>query len=250
MTLSIGLLLPDVLGTYGDDGNALVLRQRARLRGIDAEITRITLADSIPESCDVYCIGGGEDAAQILAADHLRAHDGLARAAASDTPILAICAGFQVLGESFHAAGSVHEGLGLIDATTSPLEHRAIGEVLADPSEQLTSLMSEAARISGTETLRFSGFENHMGATILGADAQPLCSVTHGIGNTANGAGAGVDGAIQGSVLATYMHGPVLARNPHLADLLLARAIGVEFTELEPLVLDEVSQLRRERIKR
>ncbi|MBV7282211.1 MULTISPECIES: type 1 glutamine amidotransferase [unclassified Corynebacterium] len=249
MTLTIGLLLPDVLGTYGDDGNALVLRQRARLRGIDADIHRITLQDAIPDSCDLYCMGGGEDAAQVLAAEHLRAHGGLIRAAEKKTPILSICAGFQVLGESFHASGGVHEGLGLIDATTAQLRTRAIGEVEATPSTVLTEQISDAQRISGTVSLRLSGFENHMGSTVLGPDAQPLCSITRGVGNTDSGHGAGCDGAIQGTVIATYMHGPFLARNPHIADLLLARAMGVEFTDLEPLVLDEVSQLREERLE-
>ena len=91
-TLQIGLVLPDVLGTYGDDGNALVLRQRARMRGFDANIVRIHLGDPIPTSLDVYCLGGGEDTAQILAAEHINTDGGLHKAAAAGRPILAICA--------------------------------------------------------------------------------------------------------------------------------------------------------------
>ena len=82
-TLQIGLVLPDVLGTYGDDGNALVLRQRARMRGFDANIVRIHLGDPIPTSLDVYCLGGGEDTAQILAAEHINTDGGLHKAAAA-----------------------------------------------------------------------------------------------------------------------------------------------------------------------
>lgn len=85
-TLQIGLVLPDVLGTYGDDGNALVLRQRARMRGFDANIVRIHLGDPIPTSLDVYCLGGGEDTAQILAAEHINTDGGLHKAAAPADP--------------------------------------------------------------------------------------------------------------------------------------------------------------------
>lgn len=234
--LTIGLILPDVLSTYGDDGNALVLRQRARMRGIEAEILPLPLSSSVPENLDLYCLGGGEDSAQILAAQHLRKDGGLARAAANNRPIFAICAGLQVLGTSFHAAGKIVEGLGLIDATTSQLAKRTIGELAGTPLlEGLTAPLT--------------GFENHMGATILGSDAKPLQKVHRGIGNCdthADPEQAGYDGAVQGSIIATYMHGPALARNPELADLLLERATGMT---LEPLILEEVEALRAERLQ-
>ena len=230
--LTIGLILPDVLGTYGDDGNALVLRQRARMRGLDAEIRPFLLTDEITADCDVYTLGGGEDSAQVLAAERLKASPGLQRAADNGTPILAICAGLQVLGRSFNAAGRSVEGISLIDATTTPLSTRAIGEVTTTPA---TDLLTEP----------LTGFENHMGGTVLGPDAQPLGRVTRGVGNL----DSTVEGAVQGSVIATYMHGPVLARNPQLADLLLARALGVDTAELAPLELDVVDALRAERLK-
>ena len=128
--LTIGLVLPDVLGTYGDDGNALVLRQRARMRGMDAEIHRITLGDAVPESLDVYTVGGGEDVAQILAAEHLIADGGITRAVNAGRPVLAICAGLQVFGHSFRASDRMVDGLGLIDATTSSLQRKFISLVL------------------------------------------------------------------------------------------------------------------------
>ncbi|MBP3089427.1 glutamine amidotransferase [Corynebacterium sp. sy017] len=240
-TLSIGLVLPDVLGTYGDDGNALVLRQRARMRGIDAEIVTVHLGQAVPEHLDLYCLGGGEDTAQILAVEHLAKEKGLQRAVRNNAPVLAICAGFQILGESFRAGGKIIDGLGLIDATTVSMQRRAIGEVRSTPA---LSELSEP----------LTGFENHMGATILGADATALGTVSKGIGNAdayaveETGAPSEqkvAEGAIQGSVLGTYMHGPVLARNPELADLLLARALG---THLEPLDLPVVDQLRKERL--
>ncbi len=247
--LTIGLVLPDVLGTYGDDGNALVLRQRARMRGVDAEILPVKLGESVPESLDLYCLGGGEDTAQILAAEHLIADGGLTRAAWAGRPILGVCAGLQVLGESFRAGGRVIDGLGLIDATTVSLQTRAIGEITSTPTR---------AGLTADLTEPLTGFENHLGATLLGPGAEPLGRVTRGIGNCDVAASADVsdgtrqrfaEGAVQGSVIATYMHGPVLARNPQLADLLLARAMGVALGELEPLEIAVVDKLRLERLK-
>ncbi|SBS74567.1 CobB/CobQ domain protein glutamine amidotransferase [uncultured Mycobacterium sp.] len=228
-TVRIGLVLPDVMGTYGDGGNAVVLRQRLRLRGIAAEIVEITLADPVPDSLDLYTLGGAEDYAQRLATKHLLAHQGLQRATARGAPVLAICAAIQVLGHWYEtSAGERVEGVGLLDVTTSPQPSRTIGEVVSTPL------------VNGM-TLPLTGFENHRGGTVLGPDARPLAAVVKGAGNRA---GDGYDGAVQGSVVATYLHGPCLARNPELADLLLSRVVG----PLEPLELAEVEQLRRERL--
>jgi len=112
--------------------------------------------------------------------------------------------------------------------TTSPQSERTIGEVTSTP---LLAELSDP----------LTGFENHRGGTVLGSDAQPLAAVVRGAGNRL---GDGVDGAVQGSVVATYLHGPCLARNPELADLLLSRVVG----PLPPLPLPEVDELRRERL--
>ena len=271
--LNIGLVLPDVLGTYGDDGNALVLRQRARLRGITAEIHTIRYGEAVPETLDVYTLGGGEDVAQLLAAEHLRADGGLVRAAAAGRPVLAICAGLQVLGESFHAGGKLADGLGLLDATTSQLGKRMIGELHSEPYRGAgagvgasadganagdgAGAQSLAADLSElTEPL--TGFANHMGATILGPDARPLGLLRARGGMVGNTDAHGVEaadvvikdgeeqqryeGAVQGSVIATYMHGPALARNPHLADVLLARALGTTVAELPGLGAGSIAE--------
>ncbi|WP_259908097.1 type 1 glutamine amidotransferase [Dietzia cinnamea] len=238
-TVRIGLVLPDVMGTYGDDGNSLVLRQRLRWRGYDAEIVRITLEDAVPDSCDLYTVGGGEDAAQKLASRHLSASPGLQRAVERGAPVLAICAGMQVFGEWFVVSdGSRAPGLGLLDVTTSPQATRSIGELVVAP------------QVDGL-TQPLTGFENHMGATVLGSDAAPLGGVTSGVGNGVPAgrpvpAGGLAEGVVQGSIIATYMHGPVLARNPELADLLLCRALGVD--SLPPVEVPAVERLRRERI--
>jgi lipid II isoglutaminyl synthase (glutamine-hydrolysing) len=229
VTVQIGLVLPDVMGTYGDGGNAVVLRRRLLLRGIDAEIVEITLADPVPESLDLYTLGGAEDYAQRLATRHLARYPGLQRAAARGAPVLAICAAIQVLGHWYEtSAGERVDGVGMLDVTTSPQESRTIGEVSSTPL------------VDGL-TDPLTGFENHRGGTVLGPSAQPLAAVTKGAGNRA---GDGYDGAVQGSVVATYLHGPCLARNPQLADLLLSRVVG----DLPPLKLPEVDLLRRERL--
>ncbi|GAA0212112.1 type 1 glutamine amidotransferase [Corynebacterium riegelii] len=239
--LTIGLVLPDVLGTYGDDGNALVLRERARRRGINAEIRRIMLSDEVPADCDVYTLGGGEDSAQIIAAARLAASPGLQAAAAAGRPIFAVCAGMQILGHTFHAGGSECQGLSLIDVSTHPSPTRSIGELASVPTR---------AGVTRALTEPLTGFENHLGATTLGADASALGKVTRGVGNggDASGSGDAVEGVVQGSIIATYMHGPALARNPQLADLLLAQALGVELAELEPLEIPVIDRLRMERL--
>jgi CobQ-like glutamine amidotransferase family enzyme len=143
--------------------------------------------------------------------------------------VLAICAAIQVLGHWYEtSAGERVDGVGLLDVTTAPQPERTIGEVTATPL------------IDGL-TQPLTGFENHRGGTVLGPQARPLARVTKGSGNRA---GDGHDGAVQGSVVATYLHGCCLARNPELADYLLSQVVG----DLPPLELPEVELLRRERL--
>lgn len=228
-TVRVGLVLPDVMGTYGDGGNSVVLAQRLRLRGFQAEIVDITLDDPVPDSLDLYTLGGAEDYAQRLATKHLIKHPGLQRAAERGAPVLAICAAIQVLGHWYEtSAGERIDGVGMLDVTTSPQDQRTIGEVVSQPL------------LDGL-TDKLTGFENHRGGTVLGTAATPLAKVLSGAGNKA---GDGFDGAVQGSVVATYLHGPCLARNPQLADHLLSRVVG----DLAPLELPEVDLLRRERL--
>jgi lipid II isoglutaminyl synthase (glutamine-hydrolysing) len=225
--LRIALVFPSVLGTYGDGGNATVLVERLRWRGIAAEIVSVEIDDEVPGQVDLYVLGGGEDSAQTLAVSRLR-NGALAHAAADGTPIFAVCAGFQILGETFlDGHGDTHAGLGLIDCRTDRLPgSRAVGELLGE------------ATLAGVGTV--TGYENHGGRTVLGTAARPFSIVTSGVGN---GDGA-ADGAVQGSVVATYLHGPALARNPALADQLLTGVWG----PLEPLDDREELELRRERL--
>ena len=224
----IALVYPSVLGTYGDGGNAVVLTQRLRWRGIAAEIVPVEIGDSLPVQVDGYVLGGGEDSAQTLAVSRL-ADGSLRRAAVGGTPVFAVCAGFQILGATFlDGHGEVHPGLGMIDCTTDRLDGpRAVGELLT------TSTLADVGLLTG--------YENHGGRTVLGPEAIPLGTVTAGVGNGHSAA----DGAVQGSVLATYLHGPALARNPALADELLRRIVG----PLSPLDDHEERDLHDERVR-
>ena len=229
-TLTIVHIYPTVLGLYGDRGNALVLAYRARARGITAEVVSINPGEPVPATADIYLLGGAEDLAQERATELLRADGGLAAAVTAGRSVLAICAGFQVLGASFPAAGRIIAGLGLLDVETVPGSPRAVGEVVAEFVDLALPTLT--------------GYENHGGRTRLGADAEPLARVSTGIGN---GGGDGTDGAVHGSIVASYLHGPMLARNPALADLLLTRATGADLAPLDDTLTDA---LRSERLTR
>jgi CobQ-like glutamine amidotransferase family enzyme len=226
--VTIALVYPDLLSTYGDRGNGIVLQRRAEWRGIDAKTIVVRSHDNVPAGADIYLIGGGEDGSQTLAARALRADGGLARAAACGAVIFGVCAGYQILGNSFCGAdGKRVDGVGLLDIDSNRRAERAVGEVVASSSHGLSIPL-------------MSGFENHIGGTLLGNDASPLASVLAGIGN-----GNGTEGAQCGRIIGTYLHGPVLARNPNLADLLLS---WVTKNELSPIDDAWIDRLRRERL--
>src|SRR4051812_23120623 len=225
-TVRIALLFPELLGTYGDGGNAVVLTQRLRWRGLDAELVHVPVVEPVPSTCDLYVLGGGEDAPQTLATERL-ADGGLARAVDGGAVVFAVCAGFQILGRAFTGAdGEQQPGLGVLDCETRPKGTRQIGELVVQPSALDLPLLT--------------GFENHGGITELGEDATPLGSVLVGSGN---GTG-GVEGVVTGKVVGTYLHGPALARNPAFADALLSWVVGA----LDPLDDTVVEALRAERL--
>jgi CobQ-like glutamine amidotransferase family enzyme len=228
--VAIALLYPELLGTYGDGGNAAVLVQRLRWRSIPAEVVDVHAGEPIPRSCQLYLMGGGEDAPQALAAHELRSGAVLTEAVDAGAAVLAVCAGLQVLGNRFVGEdGKPHDGLGLLDCETHRDDRpRRVGEVVVtpDPSIDLPEL---------------TGYENHGGVTTLGPTAQPLGRVVVGHGNDG---GDGTEGIVNGRVVGTYLHGPVLARNPALADHLLSSVLG----PLEPIDDGEVDALRKERL--
>lgn len=222
-------IYPDLLGTYGDGGNVMALRHRAGLHGLNVDVTVVAPGQPVPRGGDLYVLGGGEDTAQTAAAQALINDGGLTAAAESGAAVLAICAGYQLLGEYFpDATGTPFKGVGILDVTTDRLPSRAVGELAADPSP-------------GTGLSQIlTGYENHAGATHLGPDAAPLAKVRAGIGN-----GDASEGAVMGRIIGTYLHGPCLARNPQLADQLLSWVSG---RTLESIVEPEVEALRAERL--
>lgn len=228
-------LFPDLLGTYGDGGNAIVLGQRLAWRDIPARVIDVTTRDDVPADAQLYVIGGGEDGPQGRAATLLEQSGALHHAVAQGAAVLAVCAGFQILGNAFlQPDGTSVAGLGLLDVVSrrGPGK-RIVGELVTDPPASL-----------GLPPL--TGYENHGGVTELGADATPLGQVRVGVGNMPD---AGVEGALQGRIVATYMHGPVLARNPALADLLLAWALDVAPGSLDALDDARIDALRAARFR-
>jgi hypothetical protein len=194
-------LFPELLGTYGDRGNATVLRSRLARRGIAARIVEVGPDDAIPASLDCYLLGGGEDHAEIVALDRL-ARSPLRDAWERGAVVIGVCAGLQLLGARVMLEGEPRDALGFVDATTAPGPERCVGEVVIDASDP----------VLGSVT----GFENHQGVTVLGAGVQPL-------GRHRDGR---VEGVLGERLIATYLHGPVLVRNPLLADRVLTWITG------------------------
>lgn len=210
----IVLVYPELLGTYGDGGNAMVLAARAQWRGLRAETVPVRAGEPVPDGGDIYLLGGGEDEPQALAAAGLRTGE-LSRAVTGGAALLAVCAGLQVIGTSFPGTdGRLHDGVGLVELSTAPGTPRVVGDLVVSPRREL-----------GLPVLY--GYENHGGRTTLGPGLQPLGEVRRGLGN---GAGRAWDGVLAGPgagwVVGTYLHGPVLAQNPALADRLLAHVVG------------------------
>ena len=202
-------LLPELLGTYGDQGNAETLAWRLNQRGITNQVIHASAHAEIPADGDFYLLGGGEDDAQIAAVELLRKNNVLQSALANGAQIFAVCAGFQLLGQSFPASGGrIIEGLGLLPVVTESANPRSVGELLMDSTLGIGAL---------------TGFENHAGQSKFVDKLQPLGIVKQGIGNHLS---ESCDGAITDQIIATYMHGPALVRNPKLADLFLSRKLG------------------------
>lgn len=207
--IRIGLVYPQLLGTYGDRGNAEVLAWRLRCRGHPAQVVELPAPVAIPAGLDAYLLGGGEDLNQAVAVGLLRGRPGrgLHAALEAGAPALAVCGSLQLLGTSYlDGAGRQTPGLCLLDLDTVASGPRCVGEVVARMPD-------------GT---LLTGFENHGGRTRLGPGAEPLAGVLVGNGN--NGEDH-TEGARIGNLLATYLHGPVLARNPALADAIAAAVL-------------------------
>ncbi len=218
--LQVVHLYPDLLRTYGDRGNILTIERRAEWRGFSVETTGVSRGEPMPRHADLIVLGGGADRVQrAIVHDLLARRSDFLDALADGATVLGVCGGYQLLGDRYIAAdGTAMEGLSLLDVTTASGTSRIIGAVRA------------FGNFDGVG-LELVGFQNHGGRTTLGPAATPLAGVRRGVGNN------GVDrteGAVQGGVVGTYLHGPILAANPEFADALLRRAL-VKLTGGEPL---------------
>jgi CobQ-like glutamine amidotransferase family enzyme len=211
MKIRVGHLYPDYLNIYADRGNIAVLAARALARGHDLDVRAIGMGDAVPVGeIDLFYVGGGQDREQELVAHDLAAKSEPLRDAVEDgAAFLAVCGGYQLLGRFYRdVAGTELPGIGLLPLHTVAGERRMIGDVLLE------------CEWAG-ETL--AGFENHAGRTILDDGAEPLGRVVSGFGN--DGA-SGFEGCRYKRAYGTYLHGPLLPRNPWLADRLLEEALA------------------------
>jgi lipid II isoglutaminyl synthase (glutamine-hydrolysing) len=230
-TLRVCALYPDLMNIYADRGNLLMLERRCEWRGIGFEATAAGLGDAIdPAAHDLFYLGGGQDRDQRLCAYDLveTKRDALHAAAAQDRLILGVCGGYQLLGHSYELGDEHIPGLGLVDLKTVRGEgggDRLIGNI--------------AIELDG-RTL--AGFENHGGRTHLGAGEQPLGRVLKGHGNDGR---SGYEGVRRGSVIGTYMHGPLLPKNAWFADWLIAQAVGGDLAPLDDTLEDAAHRSAR-----
>jgi CobQ-like glutamine amidotransferase family enzyme len=223
MKITVGHLYPDYLNIYADRGNIAVLAERARARGHELEVVAIGLGEAVPvDRVDLFYVGGGQDREQALvAADLVAKGEVLGEAADAGVAFLAVCGGYQLLGRFYRdRAGVELPGIGLLPLHTVAGDRRLIGNVLLDCEWAGRTL---------------AGFENHAGRTYLDEGAEPLGRVLAGFGNDGS---SGYEGCRAGRVYGTYLHGPLLPRNPWFADLLLADTLAHctgSAVELEPL---------------
>jgi CobQ-like glutamine amidotransferase family enzyme len=226
--IGVGHLFPDYLNIYADRGNMAVLAQRAAWRGHELGVEPLGADDVVqPGQHDLYYIGGGQDREQELIAPALAAHGpALVRAVEGGAALLAVCGGYQLLGRFYRdQRGEELPGVGLFPLHTVAGERRMIGDVLLE------------CELEPEERRTLAGFENHAGRTYLDQGAEPLGTVLAGFGNDGE---SGYEGCRARRAIGTYLHGPLLPRNPWLADWLLAQALAhradeAVAPELEPL---------------
>ena len=225
-TLRVCALYPDLMNIYADRGNLLLLRRRCEWRGIGFELTGAGIGDAIDaRAADLFYIGGGQDRDQALCAQDLATvkRDALHAAAARGAVVFAVCGGLQLLGHGYDVDGDRLPGVGLVDLDTRR----------EDGPRLLGNIAIELDLPGGPPLL--AGFENHAGRTYLGAGERPLGRVVHGNGNNGHDKTEGVRGGAHGTVIGTYMHGPLLPKNTAFADWLIATALGIAAHELPPL---------------
>ncbi|HMD51998.1 MAG TPA: glutamine amidotransferase [Solirubrobacteraceae bacterium] len=226
--LRVCALYPDLMNIYADRGNLLVLQRRCEWRGIGFQQTASGLGEQLDgEAHDLFYLGGGQDRDQRLVAADLLAgkRDALHAAAGRGAVILGVCGGYQLLGHSYALEGESIAGVGLLDVeTVRGSGPRLIGNVAIEVS------LEQGRRTEPPRVL--AGFENHGGRTRLADGQAALGRVLSGHGNDGR---SGLEGARTANTIGTYLHGPLLPKNVWFADWLIARALGLPASSLEPL---------------
>lgn len=232
MKLIIGYLYGDLMNIYGDTGNIIALKKRTQWRGIDVEVKNISTGGKLKKGeTDIYFFGGGQDQAQgIVATDLVKSGKGkvIKSEVERGVPLLAICGGYQLLGEYYTPhKGPKLEGVGLFPTYTIASHNRMIGNIVINVhSSQFTVKLTNNYLV---------GFENHSGKTYLRKVAKPLGKVISGFGN--NGEDQ-TEGCVYKNAIGCYMHGSLLPKNPELADWLIQKALETKYgkgVQLKPL---------------
>jgi lipid II isoglutaminyl synthase (glutamine-hydrolysing) len=213
-------LYPELMNIYADRGNIAVLRARCEWRGLGFEHAASSLGEPLdPDAHDLFYMGGGQDRDQAaVAQDMVETKTAALHAAAGrGAVVLAVCGGYQLLGESYVVDGEMLPGVGLVELRT-----------VREPGPRLIGNCAIEADL-GTGPRVIAGFENHGGRTYLGPDEQPLGHVLSGHGNNGRD---GFEGVQHGNVIGTYLHGPLLPKNAWLADRLIELALGIDLERL------------------
>lgn len=230
MKITIGHFYPDLLNLYGDRGNILAIKKRCEWRGIEAEVKEFSTDDAVDFSdLDIVFIGGGSDREQLIVCKRLKEiQKDISDYAENDGVILAVCGGYQLLGHYYQLEKEKIEGLSLLNIYTVAGQKRLIDNVIIESD-------------FGT----IVGFENHGGRTYIG-DHKPLGKVLYGNGNNGED---GQEGVLYRNVFGTYLHGPILPKNPNLTDELITRALTRRYgtADLSPLN-DEIELQAKEYI--
>ncbi len=245
MKLFIGHFYPNLLNIYGDRGNIITLVKRCEWRNIEVEVVEINPGQKKTIKCDLYFGGGGQNQQQdIVSKDFKKQSELIKQEIAKDKPFLAICGTYQLLGKYFQTNTEAKiPGIGLIDYYTVAGNKRKIGNIVVSLSEDIKKRVKHV--YPKAEDYKLVGFENHSGNTYLNTSSQnnedkkydklkPLGIAEKGYGNNSSD---NFEGAVFKNVVGTYLHGPILPKNPHLADFLIYQALKSKYQidKLTPL---------------
>lgn len=218
--IKIGHLYPDLLNLYGDRGNIQCMKKRCQWRGIEAEVKEFQITDPVSfGDLDIVLLGGGSDREQMLVCEKLKTiREDFRNYVEDNGVVIAVCGGFQLLGHYYDTGEGRIEGLSLVDLYTEQGSPRLISNIVIQNEDFEYPIV---------------GFENHGGRTFIGEN-KPLGSVLFGFGNNGTDKGEGV---VYKNVIGTYLHGPLLPKNPHVCDTLIGNALERKYgeRELEPL---------------